>query len=294
MSNQEVTAAIAIIENTPNGDVVEYGTNDNAETVERIVGAAWRVDWQTPAYQLSSGRYRAPIFRRTPLADAYRAAAMASTIADDAWQNDDTCGIGYARERDQHCDPFFDCGCATKVAMLATDAALSAAQDAWAASDEPREYVFANADQREAGHVLAPSVVAQALRAWATASDWDRSATLWIRATARVIEPTYGEGASHVEIRVTLHPPAPACAGGHAHDWRSPIMLVGGIPENPGVAAHGGGVNVHEICAHCGTHLHTDTWATDPDTGEHGTKIYYAPPDAETLAWVAKLGLVTS
>ena len=39
----------------------------------------------------------------------------------------------------------------------------------------------------------------------------------------------------------TAEPSAPDCHDRHEHNWRSPIEIVGGIKENPGVWSHGGG-----------------------------------------------------
>lgn len=52
---------IEILTNTPNGPVVEYPAAASAEDVEAAVGDNWRVDWETPAVKLASGRYRAPL-----------------------------------------------------------------------------------------------------------------------------------------------------------------------------------------------------------------------------------------
>lgn len=68
---------IEIIENTPNGSVVEYGPEDDAETVEQAVGTGWSVDWQTPAYKLASGRWRSPVF---PAAVRYEVVLVEATI----------------------------------------------------------------------------------------------------------------------------------------------------------------------------------------------------------------------
>jgi hypothetical protein len=70
----------------------------------------------------------------------------------------------------------------------------------------------------------------------------------------------------------------PACVDGEDHDWQSPIEIVGGIKENPGVWGHGGGVTIQEVCLRCGCGKCTDTWAQDPETGEQGLRsIKYAP-----------------
>jgi hypothetical protein len=79
---------------------------------------------------------------------------------------------------------------------------------------------------------------------------------------------------------VTLDPDEPDCEEdqqGH-HDWQAPYQIVGGCPENPGVWGSGGGVIVEEVCMRCGTARVTDTWATDPHTGEQGlTRVWYEP-----------------
>ena len=48
---------------TPNGPIVEYGAEDDAESVEAAIPAGWRVSWDTPAYKLRSGRFRSPLVR---------------------------------------------------------------------------------------------------------------------------------------------------------------------------------------------------------------------------------------
>jgi hypothetical protein len=73
-------------------------------------------------------------------------------------------------------------------------------------------------------------------------------------------------------ITITIEPDEPSCTDsrGDDHDWQSPIELVGGIKENPGVFGHGGGVRIHEVCIYCGTERVTDTWAQNPANGEQG------------------------
>lgn len=56
-------ATIEINLNTPNGPIVEYSPDDDAETVEAEVPEGWRVDWETPAYKLTNGRRRSPLVR---------------------------------------------------------------------------------------------------------------------------------------------------------------------------------------------------------------------------------------
>ena len=52
--------------------------------------------------------------------------------------------------------------------------------------------------------------------------------------------------------------------------WRTPIELLGGIEDNPGVSCHGGGVVCTEVCILCGCEKVTDSWAQNPVTSEQG------------------------
>lgn len=89
-------------------------------------------------------------------------------------------------------------------------------------------------------------------------------------------------------ITIALDPTEPDCEASE-HDWRSPLSLVGGIKENPGVQGHGGGVVIHEVCGYCGSHRHRDTWAQNPETGEQGLdSVSYDEADAESRAYADK------
>lgn len=76
----------------------------------------------------------------------------------------------------------------------------------------------------------------------------------------------------------TIEPKEPPCPGEKAHDWESPYAILGGLKENPGVWAHGGGVIVKEVCMCCGCLKTTDTWAQNPSNGVQGlTSVAYSP-----------------
>lgn len=112
----------------------------------------------------------------------------------------------------------------------------------------------------------------EAIDKYLDGGDWtpDEGGTVWYTITA------CDRDGERAERKVAFDPPEPKCTDGHSHDWASPLAIVGGIAENPGVHGHGGGVIVHEVCAHCGLHRHTDTWATDPSDGEQGlTSVEY-------------------
>jgi hypothetical protein len=83
------------------------------------------------------------------------------------------------------------------------------------------------------------------------------------------------EGPAHIDVRIerggetvdtiTVHleQNPPKCEGKHEHDWASPLSVVGGISENPGVWGHGGGVTISSCCTRCGAKRIVDTAATD-------------------------------
>jgi hypothetical protein len=100
----------------------------------------------------------------------------------------------------------------------------------------------------------------------------DMDATIWIPIRVQC-EATGDEDADTVR----LDPPVPECSDRDGHDWQSPHERVGGLTENPGVFGHGGGVQIHEICASCERRRVTDTWATDPVTGRQGLESVSYP-----------------
>lgn len=94
--------------------------------------------------------------------------------------------------------------------------------------------------------------------------DWgEHDHTIWVH-----VWVTEGDG-ERERYTISLDPRVPQCSA-PMHRWERPHEIVGGLVENPGVWGHGGGVTIHEVCAHCGVHCHRDTWATDPQTGEQG------------------------
>jgi hypothetical protein len=120
--------------------------------------------------------------------------------------------------------------------------------------------------------------------------DWnERETTLWISVRCRKLTPgdemdTYDAE----EITVTLHPDEPPCSkSGRNHSWKSPIEVVGGIEENPGIRGNAGGVIIQEVCRHCGTYRETNTWATNPETGKQGLRsVSYMDADETSLDWI--------
>jgi hypothetical protein len=108
-------------------------------------------------------------------------------------------------------------------------------------------------------------------RDWARDGDWDVQSTIWV--SVRVLD---ADGEDVDDVTVEINPPEPKCSSAEGHDWQSPIEIVGGIEENPGVWGHGGGVKIYVVCMRCGCGRITDTWAQDSDTGRQGlTSVEY-------------------
>jgi len=97
----------------------------------------------------------------------------------------------------------------------------------------------------------------------------------------------YSEDGDYTRITtvdVIIPPTEPPCTE-DKHDWQSPINVVGGISESPGVYGHGGGVTITEVCSHCGWYRVQDTWADD-GYGGHYDATEYREPDSASLEWV--------
>jgi hypothetical protein len=69
-------------------------------------------------------------------------------------------------------------------------------------------------------------------------------------------------------VTVTFQPAEPPCPGRDGHDWQD------GTPRGSG-----GGVIYTDTCAHCGLRRITDTWDTDPATGDVMQTIAYEQPE---------------
>ncbi len=111
-------------------------------------------------------------------------------------------------------------------------------------------------------------------------ANYDGGGTMWIHVEVRCDDTDESDSA-----KVTCEPDEPDCGGGE-HDWFSPVSLVGGLKENPGVHGHGGGVIITEACKRCGCKKVTDTWAQDRSTGEQGlTSVEYEEGVYDVSYW---------
>jgi len=113
----------------------------------------------------------------------------------------------------------------------------------------------------------------EAAQEYVDGGDWgDIEETSWVnvRVTGPMPASTHDDEPDSERIKIALEPDEPECEDGKDHDWQSPIEIVGGISENPGVWGHGGGVTITSVCMHCGTERVTDTWAQDMSDGVQG------------------------
>jgi hypothetical protein len=128
--------------------------------------------------------------------------------------------------------------------------------------------IYLVGDQYSGQESIRATDAEEAIDEYLDGGDWtpDEGGTVWYTITA-----CDRDGELVAERKVSFDPPEPKCADGHSHDWASPR-----------VSGHGGGVIVHEVCAHCGLSKYTDTWATDPTDGEQGlTSVEYRREDHE-------------
>jgi hypothetical protein len=142
------------------------------------------------------------------------------------------------------------------------DGVLVPEPNMWHADDGNAELVEEHASSEEAA------------QSYVDGGDWgNESQTCWIRVG------TWREGidedgdivlVNQESHKITIDPEEPECLEGQEHGWQSPLSLVGGIKENPGVYGHGGGVTISEVCMRCGCGKTTDGWAQDPSDGEQG------------------------
>jgi len=130
-------------------------------------------------------------------------------------------------------------------------------------------------------------------RDWARGGDWNlisEDSTIWVTVdvSRTIVDGDGDEAWEHAAtVTVAIDPPEPeCCVGGAEHDWQSPHALVGGLEENPGVRANGGGVIVIECCMRCGCQRTTDTWAQDPSSGRQGLTSVSYELGAYELPWI--------
>jgi hypothetical protein len=100
--------------------------------------------------------------------------------------------------------------------------------------------------------------------------------TIWVDVTVTADEE---DGETLSDPNYAIDPPEPRCGdNGGDHVWASPLSIVGGCKENPGVYGHGGGITSKEVCLRCGCEEFSDSWAQNRDNGMQGLdSVSYTP-----------------
>jgi hypothetical protein len=187
----------------------------------------------------------------------------------------EVCRLGDLRaEHTIHTDYYHDSPDDTVVVLL----------PGWYADDGSAEVEYSDAEDGE-----------EAAQAYVDDGDWgDGSKTAWVTVSAwrrgyamddddEVIEMDIDRDGHTIAIEAE----EPDCEDDEDHDWQSPLSVVGGIADNPGVWGHGGGVVITEVCSHCGRYRVTDTWAQDMSNGRQGLRsVEYRDADDVSLGWI--------
>lgn len=151
--------------------------------------------------------------------------------------------------------------------------AKSAAKKAYAcAYDDARVWVMSD-DQGCSENTKACGLDEALERAeeWAQEGEYEPGHVVIVDVTVR---PLYSRRhqVQSVEVDCSVEEAAPECEDGHEHDWCQ-----------SSVEGSGGGVIVHETCAHCGADRRTDTWASDHRGRQGYTAVTYLERGLEAL-----------
>jgi hypothetical protein len=89
-----------------------------------------------------------------------------------------------------------------------------------------------------------------------------------------------------INVEVGEDPEPPECREDYDHEWVSPVEVVGGIKENPGVWSIGGTTIVtKQACRHCGVYRKRTDYGSQRNPGQCDA-VEYIDPDEASLAYV--------
>lgn len=137
-----------------------------------------------------------------------------------------------------------------------------------------------------------------AAQSYVNGGDWhvdDRTIWIDVRVAELPREPDELDLEHDSRHRIAVEPAEPDCVDQNGrrrrglHAWSNDVRLVGGLRENPGVFACGGGVVIRRICTQCGAGEVVNTWATDPATGEQGLRSLHYELDRMSADEIAEL-----
>ncbi len=89
-----------------------------------------------------------------------------------------------------------------------------------------------------------------------------------------------------ISVEVGEDPEPPDCREDYDHEWVSPVEVVGGMKENPGVWSTGGTTFVtKQVCRHCGVYRKRTDYGSQRNPGQCDT-VEYIDPDEASLEYV--------
>lgn len=135
----------------------------------------------------------------------------------------------------------------------------------------------------------------EAAQEWASEGSYDErvNVRVWVDEIDEDGEAIPGEHASgDVDAGPLPKPESTECGeDDEDHDWQSPLELVGGCTENPGVWSTGGTSFRYEyVCAKCGMYKTVNTTGQQKNPGDLDESVEYSPATEQSLAWVASIG----
>lgn len=101
----------------------------------------------------------------------------------------------------------------------------------------------------------------------------------------------YGDGHNaNSEVAAGPEPERTECGeNDDDHNWQTPVELVGGCAENPGVFSTGGTrFDYRAVCSKCGMYKHSWSQGTQRNPGDQDEGVEYETADSRSLRWAAE------
>lgn len=148
-------------------------------------------------------------------------------------------------------------------------------------------------EESGASEIIEAESLAEALETaceWASEGSYSERVMVrvWVQGLDEDGEPTDESLSGEVEAGPEPKPEKTECGTeDEDHDWESPIELVGGCEENPGVWSTGGtSFHFEYVCSKCGMYKTVKTAGQQRNPGELEETIEYSAADERSLAWV--------
>jgi hypothetical protein len=127
---------------------------------------------------------------------------------------------------------------------------------------------------------------------WASEGSYDERVMVevWVEELDDDGKPTGRSLSGEVAAGPEPTPPETECGDeDEDHDWQSPVELVGGLDDNPGVfASWGTRFDFYAVCSRCGIYRHSWSAGKQRNPGALDRGVEYYEADEKSLAWVAE------